>query len=137
MDNSSSIRKCVFTGRKANSKLKIFSKEIADDELHNWAIEVPCCSRYIEQREVGEQDPPTEWELQVAEMFYQKELARLRVHFYDIKLKQLQKTGQPLKDNAVVERDLNIMRAEQDIINNFDDKMDGLLRDKLLKLKEK
>lgn len=84
-----SRRKCIFTGEPAKIKTKILNRNfISDqDELHNWTNGVPCSEEYEKFRGNG---LPTELEMEVNECFHLLELARLRVKYYEVRLRKSQ-----------------------------------------------
>lgn len=73
-------RNCVFTGLPAECKLIVSSKK------HNWTKAVPCTKKY---KELKEKQPITEKEFKLIELFIQKELALLRVEFFENKMEEI------------------------------------------------
>lgn len=73
-------RKCIFTNLPATSKIKITSSK------HNWAKSVPCSKDFLEKK--GSR-PLNELEFRLVELFYEQELARLRVEHYEAQMNEI------------------------------------------------
>ena len=66
---SNEKRKCIFTGKDAETKV------VLSNNSHNWSKSVPCTLEYKEQLDTR---PLTELEFKLVELFYEQELSRLR-----------------------------------------------------------
>ena len=86
-------RKCVYTGKDANCKDKVIPHDGGDID-HNWANTVPCNSAYKNNK--GNR-LPTDKEMEINETFKLLELARMKVDFFEKKLKKLQEENVTLK----------------------------------------
>lgn len=82
------IRKCIYTGRKAGAKDNVLPKYRVGDEIHNWANNVPCSTSY---KTYKKDNMPTELEMEANELFHLIELSKLRTKFYEEKLAEIQK----------------------------------------------
>jgi hypothetical protein len=87
------VRKCVYTDKEAKSKDSIIPRELLGEEIHNWSASLPSNSDYIQTKQ---NRLPTELEMQANEIFHLLELTKLRVTYYEHKLKSIQ--GEILKD---------------------------------------
>lgn len=83
-------RKCIFTGEKSDCSLKITS---SPQERHNWAKSVPCTKEYIKKR--GEK-PLNELEFRLVELFYEQEIARLRIAHCEAKMNEIRRLNDEL-----------------------------------------
>lgn len=84
-----SKRNCVFTGKPSDFKLKMNSSE---DDLKNWAKDVPCCKEYVKSADLLHR-ALNEHEMRLVELFYEQEVAKLRVsnidaQMFEIRLKK-------------------------------------------------
>ncbi|HLD91672.1 MAG TPA: hypothetical protein VI911_11795 [Patescibacteria group bacterium] len=81
-------RNCIFTGENSHYKTKVIGRDyISDqDELHNWTNGVPVSEEY----EKYKSGFPTDLEMDASECFHMLELSRLRVKYYEIKLRKIQ-----------------------------------------------
>jgi hypothetical protein len=70
-------RKCIFTGGEANSRLRL---AISEPEKHNWAKDVPCSKDFSESLNGRNL---TDLEFKLVELFYAKELCRLKIENYE------------------------------------------------------
>jgi hypothetical protein len=91
--NKYMVRKCVYTDKEAKSKDSIIPRELLGEEIHNWSASLPSNSDYIQTKQ---NRLPTELEMQANEIFHLLELTKLRVTYYEHKLKSIQ--GEILKD---------------------------------------
>lgn len=73
-------RNCIFTGFPADSKLIVSSSK------QNWTKAVPCTKEYKESRKTN---LLTDVEFKLIELFIQKELALLRVEFFESKMSEI------------------------------------------------
>lgn len=80
-----SARKCIFTNKDSNTKRSIIPKSEADEEIHNWTLYSPMNMDYDKENRM-----PTNHEMEMHETFYMLELARLKVKYLEMKLKDLQ-----------------------------------------------
>jgi len=81
------VRKCIYTGKNAESKDNVIPKKILEKEIHNWANKAPVNTEYKNDK----QDRlPTELEMEANEIFHRLELAKLRVSYYEAKLLEIQ-----------------------------------------------
>lgn len=119
------MKKCVYTNRNAMKKDIIVPADKLGDEVHNWAKGVPACERYVNMK--GNK-MPTETEMQIHETFYKLEIYKLKIIYYENKLKELQdllKRENILrnsKDEALKER------AMDDLIDKTQDTIDQMLK---------
>lgn len=74
-------RKCIFTGKPANAKLTISS------DRHNWVKSVPCDKEWLDSQQPDFE--PNELHFRLIELFYEKELARLRTEFLEAKMEDI------------------------------------------------
>lgn len=81
------IRKCVYTGLTAKCKDSLIPKNILGNEIHNWTSEVPCNIFY---KEIKKEREPNELELMALEYFYLLEVAKIKVKYYEGKLREVQ-----------------------------------------------
>ena len=108
-------RKCIFTDQPANAKFTISS------DKHNWAKSVPCNKQYLTDR--GNL-PPTDLEIRIIELFYEKELYHLRIEHCDTQIKEIRKiikqqspnkTYQPVyvyPDSVSAVKDVKVLNEE-------------------------
>lgn len=82
-----SIRKCIYTGKDAESKDNVLPKKFIGDEIHNWANQAPCSAEY---KNIKQDRLPSELELQANELFRLLELAKIRVKHYELKIEEIQ-----------------------------------------------
>jgi hypothetical protein len=73
-------RNCIFTDLPADSKLIVSSSK------QNWTKAVPCTKEYKESRKTT---LLTDIEFKLVELFIQKELALLRVEFFENKMSEI------------------------------------------------
>ena len=95
-----SKRNCIFTNKPANAKFTIGS------DTQNWAKSVPCTKEYLAER--GD-NPPTELEIRLVELFYEQELCRLRIEQYNAQMDEIRalmskKILKPLKKPEVYQQ---------------------------------
>ena len=93
-------RNCIFTNKPADSKFTIGS------DKQNWAKSVPCTKEYLAER--GD-DPPTEREIRLVELFYEQELCRLRIEQYITQMDEIRalmsnKILKPLKKPEIYQQ---------------------------------
>lgn len=81
------IRKCVYTDKEAKAKDSIIPRDLLGDEIHNWAASLPSNPDYLQTKQ---NRLPTELEMQANEIFHLLELTKLRVIYYEQKLKLIQ-----------------------------------------------
>ena len=81
-----SSRKCIYTGKNANTTDKVIPKE-GGDENHNWSNSVPCSKEYKDFKGLR---LPTELELEANKIFKKLELAKLDVVLYEKELGRIQ-----------------------------------------------
>ena len=108
-----SNRKCIFTGKRGNTKTSVIPRNKLKNmgEMHNWVNQVPC---NIEYKRIKSNNMPDELELQANEYFRLLELAKLRVEFYTTKLAEIQKELQkrlPEKTLKEEKKDKDIKKA--------------------------
>jgi hypothetical protein len=81
-----SKRKCIFTGNDSDDKDSVLPRHLSKDQ-HNWASQVPTTTSYKEKRK---DRSPTDLEIQAADAFYQIELLKTKLEFYEFRLSQIQ-----------------------------------------------
>jgi hypothetical protein len=81
------IRKCAYTGRDAKAKDSVIPRDLLGDEIHNWTASLPSNPEYLQTKQ---NRLPTELEMQANEIFHLLELTKLRVIYYEQKLKAIQ-----------------------------------------------
>ena len=91
-------RKCIFTGEPAD-----FHKTVTYADKHNWAKKVPCTKKWFGEWEKNGERPLNKLEFKLVELFYEQELAKLRVanledQMDEIRLKLEEKTKLPTTD---------------------------------------
>jgi hypothetical protein len=117
------VRKCIFTDDDSKAKTRIIPKEDAGDEIDNWCNSAPISKTY--QELVKQQNLPTELEMRLNETFHLLELAKLRVVYYEAKLKKLQKElveAKVLEDKLKLE-DFKKMEHIKDLAEEMEAKM--------------
>lgn len=83
------IRTCVFTGRKSKSKSRVIHEQFCgNEEKANWVNFIPISGNY---ENFKKDRLPNELEMKANEYFRMLELYKLRVKFYETKLRQVQK----------------------------------------------
>ncbi len=85
-------RKCIYTNKEAKSKDRVIPKSKIGDELHNWCNFVPVSSGY---KDIKKDNMPDELEMQANELFKMLEMAKLRVVYFEEKLKEVQEKLKP------------------------------------------
>jgi hypothetical protein len=78
-------RTCVYTGKEAKAKDRPI---LSDDERHNWSNRAPISLEYLPLRSSS---LPTALEMEAVETFYNLEIAKLRVAYFDARLSEIQK----------------------------------------------
>lgn len=78
-------RRCIFTGKIADKKLVIPPGKI---ESHNWAKSVPCSSDFLQ---VKNGSPLNPLEMELVDLFYQKELSRIKIINCEARMDQIRK----------------------------------------------
>jgi len=81
-----SSRKCIYTGKDANTTDKVIPKQ-GGDENHNWSNSVPCSKEYKDFKGLR---LPTELELEANKIFKKLELAKMDVVLYEKELHRIQ-----------------------------------------------
>ena len=81
------IRKCAYTNKEARDKDSVIPRDLLGDEIHNWAASLPSNHEYLQTKQ---NRLPTELEMQANEIFHRLELTKLRVIYYEQKLKSVQ-----------------------------------------------
>jgi hypothetical protein len=114
-----SPRKCIYTNKQANSKDTVISKT-RGDALHNWTNKAPVNSEYQESKQGR---LPTELEMEAHRLFYQLELARLDVTYYEAKLQEVQEQITGIKQDQV-EKAYHI----KDLTEGFEEKVEEVLK---------
>ncbi|MDD5650775.1 MAG: hypothetical protein PHF86_10245 [Candidatus Nanoarchaeia archaeon] len=136
------IRKCVYTGRKASLREKVLPQNKFEEntEYFNWCNTVPICQEY---QDFKGNDMPTELEMQANEYFRMLELYRLRVKYYELKLLEIQ---EKIRKEANLKETIDTSKDEpkvidgslEDISKKIDDLLDQAKRNpKLNKWKNK
>ena len=108
------IRKCVYTGLQAKCKDTLIPKSILGNEIHNWVSEIPCNTFY---KELKKDKNPNELELMAFEYFYMLEIAKVKVKYYENKLKEVQdKIGfrQPSENEIVKKHEVKVEKEERE-----------------------
>lgn len=73
-------RKCIFTNKPSDAKFTI------KNQKYNWAKSAPCTKEYLQNRK---DEPITELEIRLIELFYEKELLRLRIDHYESQMSEI------------------------------------------------
>lgn len=81
------IRKCAYTNKEAKAKDSVIPRDLLGEEVHNWAASLPSNADYLQTKQ---NRLPTELEMQANEIFHLLELTKLRVIYYEQKLKSIQ-----------------------------------------------
>lgn len=127
------IRKCIYTGGEAKSKDSIIPRDFGTD-LHNWTSKAPVNTSYLELKQ---NRLPTELEMQANEFFHLLELAKLRVEYYELKLKEVQ--DQINKDIEIInvpvknkkkDKQINKMIVEKEIKENLHKEIEESFQEK-------
>ena len=71
-------RKCVYTGEKASCRDKVIPHNGGDID-HNWSNTVPCSRDYKDRKS---NKMPTELEMKISRAFYELELSKKEVEFW-------------------------------------------------------
>ena len=83
-----SIRKCIYTGKEADSKDNVVPKKELGEELHNWTNKAPVSREYKEDKQ---DRMPTELEYELNKLFYKLEMAKMDVLYYSKKIEEAQR----------------------------------------------
>jgi uncharacterized short protein YbdD (DUF466 family) len=131
------VRKCIYTDKEARSKDSVLPKEILGEEIHNWTVQVPCNTNYLEHKQ---NKLPTELEMQANEFFHLLELTKLRVVYYEKKLAEIQGKilytyKEPIKNKITVaeknkERQIEQMIIEKELIEESNKDIEAILAEK-------
>lgn len=131
------IRKCTYTDLEAKSKDTILPKDLLGEEIHNWTSSLPANSDYIQTKQ---NRLPTELEMQANELFHLLELAKLRVVYYESKLKLIQEkllsSFTPPKKSIIPksekkkEKEIERSIAEKEVVESTDKQMEDFFQNK-------
>lgn len=73
-------KKCIFTNLPATTKLIISSSK------HSWTKIVPCTKEFLESKKTNKLN---DLEFKLIEIFFQKEIALLKVDYFENKMKEI------------------------------------------------
>jgi len=99
------VRKCIYTGAKAEAKDYVLPKKIG--EMHNWANKAPISLGYQEMKEGR---LPTELEVEANRIFKMLELAKLDVAIYEAKLIEIQ---EEILRTTEIKKDIRDKKAKE------------------------
>lgn len=131
-------RNCAYTDKESFCSDRILPKELAEDEVHNWAISMPASVDYKESKG-GEL--PSDLEVEIHETFYLIELTKIRLKFLEKKLEKLQqinpsrgpapKSGAAQKNKEKIKKkQIEAAIVEKEIVEDNSSKIDEFLEKK-------
>jgi hypothetical protein len=125
-------RNCIYTGEESGCKDKVIPHDEGDID-HNWSNSVPCSHTYKSKKGYNY---PTELELDLSRAFYQMELAKKDLHFWEREYKMLLEINKKRQKPAVVEQAVDD-KKENEIEMAYKDKeiqevnLDNILDEKM------
>ena len=121
-------RTCIFTGKESDTSLLIVSGKT---EIHNWSKKVPCTKEY-EKKLQGR--PLNDLEFSLVEIFYKKEVCRLKIENYENQMIEIRKK---INDNKETIQEKVEEHFEKKDFEFYDESIDPVTSASIQELMEK